>query len=234
MNCGILLAGGKGKRMNSQIPKQYLSLRGYPVLYYSLKAFEESDIDEIIIVASKDYMDYIKNDIVLKYEFKKVKAYALSGKERMDSVKNGLLEVENCEYVLIHDGARPMVSPKLINDCLKEVKKYKAIVTGTPLKDTIRWIDDKDFGGATLDRSRLRNIQTPQGFLFEEIKAAHLKLQENRAQNEDITDDAMVLERFLGRKSVIIMGDYKNIKITTAEDLIIAGAFLDEKEKNNS
>ena len=115
----ILLAGGSGKRMGLDCKKQYMLLDGYPLLYYSLKAFQESAVDEIVLVTNEE--SYCREELIKKYHFDKVKTIVPGGKERYLSVYNGLLEAKETDYVLIHDGARPFVTGEIIQRCIKEV-----------------------------------------------------------------------------------------------------------------
>lgn len=221
----IILAAGKGSRFSKDKKKQFVTVYGKPLVYYSLKAFSKSNADKIIIVTSHDDIDYVREDIVLKYGFNKVQNIVAGGNERYDSVHNALKSVEEVGICLIHDCARAMVSEDLINRCIKETFKYKAIVPAVSPKDTIR-IRNGKFGGDTLDRRDLCIVQTPQCFDIELIKVAFKKMYQTDYKSLGITDDAMVVEKFSDMKVRIIDGDYKNIKVTTAEDLEIAKVFL--------
>ena len=221
----IILAAGSGKRFSSDKKKQFVELFGKPVLYYSLKAFSESNVDEIIVVTSKDDIDFVKEDIVKKYGFTKVTSIVEGGAERYDSVYNGL-KVCGGYICLIHDSARAMISVELINRCIEETLKYRAVVPAVTPKDTIR-VRNAEFGGETIDRNTLCIIQTPQCFDIALIKSAFEGLYKTDYKTLGITDDAMVVEKFTDAKVRLIEGDYKNIKVTTPEDIVIAKAFLD-------
>ena len=223
-NCAIILAAGKGKRMGTDIPKQYIEINGYPILYYTIRAFEESFIDEIILVTGKGEEDFCKEKIVDKYNFNKVKAIVPGGKERYDSVYMGLQQVENAEYVFIHDGARPFVTNEILERMQQSVEKYNACVVGVPVKDTIKIVNKKNIITDTPDRSCVWAVQTPQVFKTELIKEAYNKIRSG--QYENITDDAMVLEQTMDYPIQMVEGSYKNIKITTLEDLEIARLYL--------
>jgi 2-C-methyl-D-erythritol 4-phosphate cytidylyltransferase len=220
----VVLAAGQGKRMNSSIPKQYLLIKGKPVIYYTLKAFEESDIDQIILVVASDEMEYCRKEIIEHYGFKKVTQVIEGGSERYVSVYQGLCVLDNIDYVLIHDGARPFISADLINNIIIQVAAYKACVVGVPVKDTIKIVDEDNIVVTTPPRDKMWMIQTPQAFEYDLIRKAYNGLMEQ----EDImvTDDAMVLEQMLGYKVKIIEGTYRNIKITTPEDIQIAESFI--------
>ena len=229
----IVLSAGKGSRMKSDIPKQYMSLNDKPVIYYSLKAFEDSPVSQIVLVTGKEDVAYCEKEIVQKYRFKKVVAVVAGGAERYDSVYCGLLAAPDTDYVLIHDGARPMVDQKIINDSIECVKKAKACVVGMPSKDTIKISDEQNYAIDTPDRKTLWSIQTPQAFSYELICNAYSKLYKDIAQGKDIptiTDDAMVVEYATNQKVKLIEGNYENIKITTPEDILIADIFLKNRK----
>ena len=222
----IVLAAGSGSRMKSDIPKQYMKLGGKEVLYYSLKAFQDSIVDDIILVTRKDDIDFCRHDIIDKYHFDKVKAVVEGGSERYWSVKRGLEISEGSDYVLIHDGARPCVNNDIIHRIMEEVLKCNACTAGVPVKDTIKLTDDNDFGIETPRRDRLWQVQTPQAFLYEEISRAYDEL--GKDDGNGVTDDTMIVERYIGRRSKMVFGEYTNIKITTPEDILIAEIFLEK------
>lgn len=225
----IILAAGQGKRMNAKVQKQYLLLKGYPVLYYSLKAFEESPADEIIVVSGASELEYCQKEIIEKYGFSKVKAVVPGGKERYHSVYQGLKAAGEPDYVLIHDGARPFVTPEIIERTLGDARRYGASVAGMPVKDTVKLADEEGFTSVTPDRSRVWMVQTPQTFSFPLIFDAYRQLIEKEAagQKISVTDDAMVLETMTGNKTKLTEGSYENLKITTPSDLQIAEAFIE-------
>ena len=228
----VILAGGKGSRMNIDIPKQYLMLNDKPLLYYTIKAFEESRVDEIIVVTGDGIIngmseqDYCQKCIIEAYHFNKVKAYAKGGRERYNSVMNGLSKVNPVsDYVMVHDGARPCVSSEFINRCVDEVAEYDSSVAAVPVKDTIKIVDADMNVEGTPDRSCLWQIQTPQSFRYSELIAAYDSLKKDDNPG-NITDDAMVMEKYGHEKVHITQGDYTNIKVTTKEDLDILNIFL--------
>lgn len=221
----VVLAGGRGKRMNSDTPKQYLQINGYPVLYYSLKAFEDSCVTSIVLVCGKGEEDYCRKEIVEKYHINKVKAVVEGGRERYHSVFNGLKMVKDSDYVLIHDGARPFITEKIIQDNIDAVIQKKACVTGVPSKDTIKIAAEDGSVAQTPDRSRVWIVQTPQTFATSLIYSAYEQILQ--MPEISVTDDAMVVETVLKQPVYFVMGDYRNIKITTPEDLQVAGSFLD-------
>lgn len=227
----IVLAAGQGKRMQSNVHKQYLLIKGKPVLYYSLKAFEDSVIDDIVLVVGEGEEEFCKKEIVEKYGFCKIRAVICGGKERYHSVACGLRAINwDCDYVFIHDGARPFVDSEIIQRAFDEVETSKACVVGMPVKDTIKISDQNGYVADTPARSLVWQIQTPQVFDKELISCAYQKLldsEEKLASNGvAVTDDAMVVEYFMSAPVKLVQGSYENLKITTPEDLEIAELFL--------
>lgn len=226
----IVLAGGRGSRMESDIPKQYMELDGKPLIYYSLKAFEDSFIDEIILVCGAGDEEYCKREIVDRFDFKKVTAIVAGGKERYHSVANGLGAIKHSEIVFIHDGARICITRDILERCYADTYKFHACVAAVPAKDTIKLADTSGFSSTTPDRSLMWIVQTPQTFDFDEIKSAyHMLLAEEEnliSKGIKITDDAMVMELFGKHKVKLTMGDYRNIKVTTPEDMDVVRVYL--------
>lgn len=225
----VILAAGKGTRMGSQVHKQYLELFGKPLLYYALEAFENSSVDEIVLVTGLGESGYCQEEIIEKYGFSKVTAVTEGGKERYHSVYEGLKAVNNCEYVLIHDGARPCVTVEIIEAASDAARMYKACAVGMPVKDTIKISDESEFAAMTPDRNSLWLIQTPQAFEYELVLRAYEKLMSSEQYQVGVTDDAMVVETMTHEKVKLIRGDYANIKITTPEDMEIAGVLMKRK-----
>ncbi len=220
----IVLAAGSGKRMNSKVHKQYLLINEKPVLYYSLKAFEESAVENIILVVGAGEVDYCRTEIVERYHINKVRAIVEGGKERYHSVYEGLKVAGNPDYVLIHDGARPFLTQEIIGRIIDAVLEYKACVVGMPVKDTIKIADENQYAKDTPQRSSVWMVQTPQAFSYTLVYDAYTKMLAE--EDGSITDDAMVVEKMTDQKVKLIEGSYQNIKITTPEDLIIAEAYL--------
>ena len=224
----VVLAAGSGKRMGTKVHKQYLLMGGKPVLYYSLRAFQESKrIDEIILVCGAGEEDYCRKDIVEKYGISKVRKIIPGGAERYDSVWNGLKETKE-GYVYIHDGARPFVDEEIIERAYECVSEHHACVAGMPSKDTVKIADSGNIVTATPDRSSVWIVQTPQVFDTELIRKAYAMLMEKEVVS--VTDDAMAAEQMLGVPVRLFYGSYENIKITTPEDLEIAEVFLKRKK----
>lgn len=226
----IILAAGQGKRMNSSLQKQFILLQGYPVLYYSLKTFQESCIDEIILVTGQGEEAFCKTEMVDKYQFTKVTKIVAGGKERYHSVYQGLSSIDHADFVFIHDGARPLVTGDIIDRGFEKVKETKACVAAVPVIDTIKIVNKEGIVESTPDRSKLFSMQTPQVFDFSLIKKGY----ENLITEEEfflkkgipITDDAMAVEMTMNQSVQIFEGSYENIKITTAGDLALADMLL--------
>lgn len=228
-NVAIVLSAGRGKRMNSAVQKQYLLIKGKPVICYSLQAFQDCPfIDEIILVTGKDDIEYCRKDIVEKYGFTKVTVITPGGAERYISVYHGLQQIKEDGYVFIHDGARPFVDQQMLSRAMDAVKTYRACVVGMPVKDTIKISDRDGFAECTPERALVWQVQTPQVFETALAKECYEKLmQELQAGSQlFVTDDAMVVEHESAVKVRLVEGSYENIKITTPEDLKLAEIFL--------
>ncbi len=235
----IVLAGGRGSRMNSTVPKQYMLLDGRPVLYYSLKCMEESFIEAIILVCGHGDEAYCQSEIVDKYGFKKVVSIAAGGEQRYDSVYNGLKQIDELgiadggSYVYIHDGARPCIDITLLEVCRDSVMRYGATIPAVPVKDTIKVIDEEGFCITTPKRSSLMAVQTPQCFCFETAWLAYSNMKQAASDGADIsiiTDDAMVIEQYTNTRVKLCDGSYGNIKITTPEDISAAADILKKRK----
>ncbi len=213
----IIVAAGTGSRMNSDRPKQFLEMEGHPLLYYTVKAWQESFISEIILVTSGGYLDFVKKDIVEKYGFDKVTKVITGGETRFDSVYRGLLACEDADYVYIHDGARPCVEVGVIERAREGAEEYGACVSAVPVKDTIKVVDKEGFAIDTPERSSLWAMQTPQAFKYDIVRKAYDALADK--DRTGITDDAMVVEKSGAVKVKMVMGSYDNVKVTTPEDL---------------
>jgi 2-C-methyl-D-erythritol 4-phosphate cytidylyltransferase len=229
MVSAIIVAAGKGKRMGENINKQYIKLKDKEVLAITLEEFSKVDqVEEIIVVVSPDEVEFCKKNIIEKYNFSKVKKIVCGGKERQQSVYNGLLGCgAETDIVLIHDGARPFIDNEIICKSIEGAKINGACTVAVPVKDTIKVADSNKIITKTLKRDELYLIQTPQAFKYELILEAHKKAL---SETTLATDDTMLVEA-LGYKVKIIDGDYFNIKITTPEDLIFGNAILDSFKK---
>lgn len=224
----IVLSAGSGSRMKSDIPKQYLPLLEKPVIYYSLMAFQNSPVDEIILVSGANDIEYCRKEIVERYGLSKVTRIVAGGKERYDSVYEGLCSTD-AEYVLIHDGARPVLTSHLIDRMIQGVENTGACIAAMPVKDTIKLSDEHKQVASTPDRNHLWMVQTPQCFARTLLEESYeiLKCKQKAGENvPDITDDAMIVEYATGKKITLVEGAYTNLKITTPEDLAVAEIFL--------
>lgn len=226
---GIIVAGGKSKRMG--FDKIYASLGKYPILYYSLQAFQTSpSIDKIILVVDASKIGYCKQHIMEVYGFSKVTSIVKGGLHRQDSVYNGLKAVDGTEgdLIAIHDGARPFLTHKMIEEVVNGARDYGACTPAVEVKDTIKEVE-ATFVKSTLDRRNIRIIQTPQAFRRDLIIEGF-----RHAKRECFygTDSSSLVER-LGRRVKIVEGSLTNIKITYPTDLVIAEALLNEYESGN-
>lgn len=209
----IIPAGGTSSRFGNK-NKLLEKIYDKEVIRYTIEAFEKSDVDEIIICANINIIEELKEIFKNSQKVRIIEG----GATRQESVFNGL-KASECDYVLIHDGARPMISTDLINSAIEEVKTKKALTVATKTIDTIKEVIDGKIV-KTIDRAKLYNTQTPQAFEYNLIKDAHMKLY-----GKNYTDDAGMLEE-LGQTVYILNGSYKNIKITTQNDIDIAKIYL--------
>ena len=231
-NCAIVLAGGRGKRMGTATPKQYAVINGYPLVYYSLKAFEECGfIDEIVLVVLEEDIDYCQKEIVIRYGFGKIKHIVPGGKERYESVYNGLAAADVNGYVFVHDAARPCINPAILQKLYDDVKRHGASVAAVLSKDTVKIADADAFVSDTPYRGRVWIVQTPQVFAATELKAAYNAMMRDKGI-PDVTDDASVMERYGGRRVHLCEASYTNLKVTTAEDLLMVSNFLQKNSTN--
>lgn len=221
----IVLAAGSGKRMNSTIKKQFIEVNGFPIVYYSIKALESYGIDRIILVTSEFDLSYCKTEIVEKYGLH-VEAVIPGGKERYHSVYEGLKYLENSNIVIIQDGARPCLDIEIIDRVVKGATSHEACIVGMPVKDTIKLTDHNGFALQTPNRDCLWAIQTPQAFSYSLIYKAYQTMFEIEDEEINVTDDAMVVERYTNNKVKIVEGSYRNIKVTTPDDLFLVEHYL--------
>lgn len=225
----VILAGGRGSRMHSDIQKQYMMLHGRPLISYALETFEQSVADDLVLVTGAGEESYVRQEILPPLHLTKLRAIVAGGKERYHSVYEGLKALEHCDYVLIHDGARPLVTEEIIRRAASAAVDHAACVVGMPVKDTIKVSDSDGFAKATPDRSTLWQVQTPQAFSYSLVREAYDRLMENPSLQQGITDDAMVVERFGGVRVRLVEGSYENLKVTTPEDLTLAEALLQKR-----
>lgn len=218
----LVVAGGKGTRIKSKLPKQFLELNGKPVLLHTLEAFYRySEKINIILVLPEDDFETWKS-ICKKYQFTKNIILQKGGESRFQSVKNGLAKIEGDGLVAIHDGVRPLVSEDIIGASFRLAAVHQSAVAAVRLKESIRMTDQDNT--KAVDRSRFRLIQTPQTFHVSLIKKAY-----EMKEDPSLTDDASVAERS-GHIISLFEGSYENIKITTPEDLVVAEALLNSRQ----
>ena len=213
----IIPAGGTGRRMGGEIPKQYLSLAGIPILVHTLRKFQHSPlVDELVLVVPGGDVAEIRRDMVERYDLSKISLIIAGGRERQDSVRNALAHVrDDHEIILVHDGVRPFVTGALIERAVAGAKAFGAVTAGIPVRDTVKAVDAAGRVVNTVQREGLWLTQTPQAFRREVILAAY-----ERAAADGFygTDDASLVER-MDIPVRMIPGDVDNIKVTTPEDL---------------
>ncbi|WJQ81840.1 2-C-methyl-D-erythritol 4-phosphate cytidylyltransferase [Brevibacillus brevis] len=210
----VIVAAGSGKRMGGQRNKLWLPLAGEPILAHTVRLFAtHPDIDEVVLVVSEaDHAEVM----TLIFAEKLMVVVTMGGAERQDSVRNGLASLSaNCDYVLVHDAARPFVTRKQISDMIKQVQQDQATIMAVPVKDTIKVVGANGLVESTPARESLWAVQTPQAFRMSLLREAHQAAGEAGKQG---TDDAMLVE-WLGHPVSIMQGSYENIKITTPDDL---------------
>lgn len=214
----LIVAGGKGTRIKSTVPKQFLEVNGLPILFHTIDAFFQysASINIIVVLPADDFP--IWNELVTKYHFDKKVILQTGGETRFQSVKKGLEKISGDGLVAIHDGVRPLVSEAIIGASFRLAAEHKSAVASVRLKESLR-VTDQDQTKA-VDRSKYRIIQTPQTFQVSTIKKAY-----EIKEDDTLTDDASVAERS-GLKISLFEGSYRNIKITTEEDLVIAQTLL--------
>lgn len=222
----IIVSAGSSSRMGG-VNKQFLEIDGIPVIAHSIKAFMDCKfIDEIVVVTREEDIRTIKQ-LVEKYSFSKVNAVVCGGETRQKSVINGLkLTSNNADYIAIHDGARPLVTEKVIKDTLAVAVETGAATTGVKVIDTIKYVDDKNLILSTPERTFLRAVQTPQIF----NKKLYLDAVSSVEDSDNFTDDCKLIEAF-GHRVTVVDGDYENIKITTPNDVVVAEAYFSKRGK---
>lgn len=225
----IVLAAGQGKRMNKSKNKQFLEVNSKPIIIYTLEAFLTNNlVDDIILVVNELEVD-VMEELVKKClgdSYRRIK-FVKGGKERYDSVNNALQTLEDkCDYVLIHDGARPLVSQEEINDSINILETEKASVLGVKAKNTYKLLNKDNYIETTVEREYLYSILTPQSFRKEIIVSAYM---EGFGVVEGVTDDAMMVEKTLDIPVKLIEGSYQNIKITTPDDLVTMTKIIEDK-----
>jgi 2-C-methyl-D-erythritol 4-phosphate cytidylyltransferase len=220
--CAVIPAGGLGIRMGGTVPKQFLNLNGKPILYYTLKALQESGlISELILVVPKKEYGNACNQWLGKPEI--VTKVVVGGAKRQDSVYNGFCEVSReSEIVLVHDGVRPFLSHKMIRETINAAREYGAAITAIPVHDTIKRVDASGLVSKTVERENLWRVQTPQAFQYKILNEAFKKANSEKFYG---TDEGALIEH-LGAPVKVIEGSEKNIKITQPEDLELSETYI--------
>jgi len=223
----IIPAGGTGKRLGGDIRKQYLELQGVPVLARTLAVFQKSPvINEIIVAAPSEDLAFVREKIIQHFNITKVSAVVAGGRERQDSVGNGLRALKNpCDVVMVSDGVRPFITEEMIARVADAALRDGAACIGVRTKDTIKETVEGDVVKGTLPRHRLWQAQTPQAFQYALLSRAYAAAEKEGYYG---TDDASLVER-IGARVVMIEGSYSNMKITTPDDLVIAAALMGVK-----
>ncbi|WP_078382580.1 2-C-methyl-D-erythritol 4-phosphate cytidylyltransferase [Sutcliffiella halmapala] len=218
----IVLAAGQGKRMQAGKNKQFIELEGKPVIIHTLTIFENDPLcDQIKLVINEKEIKIFES-LLTTHHISKVSEMVIGGRERQDSVYNGLKTLESTEIVLVHDGARPFIRQAVIHRLVEKARQEGAAIVGVPVKDTIKRVSPNEIVEETVERSNLWSIQTPQAFQYNVLMKAH-----HKAKKEDYmgTDESSLVER-INVPVHIVEGDYENIKLTTPEDILIANAIL--------
>jgi len=220
----IILAAGVGKRMGAATNKQLLLLDNKPIIVHTLQVFEDCRaVDGIYLVVNQKDLPAVQEEILETYRFNKVMKLVIGGRLRQDSVRNGLEAIEHpCDIVVIHDGARPFITPSFIEKGIFLMEMFDAIIPAIPVKDTIKVVSKEGFVVKTLERDSLWHVQTPQTFKYDVISKAY---RDGIAKKLCGYDDATFLE-YSGKKVKVIEGSSYNIKITTPEDLVTAKGIL--------
>ena len=218
-------------RMKNDRPKQFLDLEGRPLLAVTLEKFQVCPaIDSIILVAPQNEVKYCRSKIVERHHLTKVEDVVAGGERRQDSVRMGI-EASGGDYglVLIHDAVRPLITHGLIERVVKAAQEHRAVITGLPVKETVKEIDENALVVKTYDRQKVWLVQTPQAFRYEDILMAHRRAVEEGW--EEVTDDALLVEK-VGIPVKVVEGSEDNIKVTTPQDLELAQFLLKrQKEK---
>jgi len=224
----IIPAAGTGVRFTSETPKQFVELGGIPLCVHTLKVFERSTLIHSTIVVTEEKRIAGTKELISKHKLKKVAHVIAGGKVRSESVFNGIQALdEDTDLVVVHDGVRPLVSLKVLEDTVNLCRTCDAVISAVPVKPTIKIVNTDDMVvNGTLDRKGLWEAQTPQVFRKDVLVKAHNK----RTKGENPTDDAALVEA-IGIKVKVLPGDYRNLKITTQEDLAVAETFLQGQGK---
>ena len=233
----VVLAAGTGSRMKAGVAKQFLMLGEKPLIYYALKAVEQSKIiDECLLVTGEEDMERMRAEVVEKYGFRKISTIIPGGRERCFSVANAMRWVDAItrerpgakDVVFVHDGARPFLTEEILERTYQAALEHGACVAAMPSKDTVKIADEEGFAAQTPERKAVWSVQTPQAFDRKLIVEAYRRFEKEAAGHDKVTvtDDAGVVERYTDVKVKLVEGSYSNVKVTTPEDMLIAKVFL--------
>ena len=224
MVSAIIVAAGKGLRMNNAVRKQYLLLAGRPILAHTLMVFDASEpIDRIVMVVPEADLDFCAETVISPLTLQKEVCLVAGGPQRQDSVYNGLRALDpKTDWVVIHDGVRPLIRVEKLAECIAGARRHRACIFGLPAGDTVKKVKQTGFVETTLDRQGIWLAQTPQAFEYDLILTAHQKARDAGYKG---TDDALLVER-MGVEVKVITGSRQNIKITTPEDLEVAQVLM--------
>jgi len=228
----LVPAAGRGQRMGSGIPKQFLTIGGVPILVHSLRVLEAAaSVVEVILAVSEGDREYCLRDIVSPHGFTKVKKVVPGGEHRQDSVRHGLEAItDDTEVVLVHDAVRPFLTADMVEQVIARAAQYGAAVVAIPMRDTVKQAGSDGLIESTVDRNGLWLAQTPQAFRLALLREAHRKAL---LESVHATDDAQLVER-LGHRVAVVEGSGQNIKITRPEDLALGEAILAARSRRES
>jgi 2-C-methyl-D-erythritol 4-phosphate cytidylyltransferase len=223
----IIPAAGVGRRMGGAIEKQFLRLRGIPILAHTLKVFDQSpEVDGIVLVVAPQQRQVLDTEVINPHPCEKLLGIIDGGPERQDSVANGLRAIPpESDLVVIHDGVRPLVSVDLVALVLDAARRHGAAIAAIPAGDTVKQVEDQRVV-TTLQRETIWLAQTPQAFRVDLLRRAYQKAASDRIV---LTDDAALVER-IGVAVHLVRGSSENIKVTTPSDLVVAEAILAQRE----
>lgn len=232
MNIAVVFAGGVGRRMNTKdLPKQFLIVYGKPIIIHTLQIFDtHKDIDAIVVSCVKEWIPYL-NDLIVKYNLQKVKSVVAGGETGQESIYRGLVAAKAIAYeeaiVLIHDGVRPFINWKVIDDNICSVKEHGSAITTAKVTETVLVVDSTNLIEEVPNRNNSRIAKAPQSFWLEDILQAHLEAIKNN-RNDFI--DSCTMMQFYGHKLYLVDGPIENIKVTTPEDIFTMRAVLESRE----
>ena len=221
----VIVAAGSSTRMGG-VDKTFAPILGLPLVVHTINQFESSPlVDQIVLVVANDSVEQAR-ELIQQQDYSNVTNICVGGRRRQDSVRYGLESLSGCEWVMVHDGARPCLDETILQRGLEAAFEYGSAVAGVPIKDTIKIVSPQQIVETTPDRSLLWAAQTPQVFRYQMLLDAH------HAFDQEVTDDAGMIES-LGHQVKMYLGSYENIKVTTSEDLVIAEAFLKSGARSN-